>query len=218
MNTEEIKQELVKCYKLAAKYKLDDLVFGHISHRDQDGYWIKEPMLPFDMVTMDNLKFIKLTDPIKPFSDFGIHSKVYLQIPKKQAIMHIHTTDICAMAATELKLLNISQPASLINTSYTEYAYESNLLFNNEFLDLLDCIQNYEFVMMKNHGFMTSGKSLMHVFFNSYMFDQACKIQLVTPMPKEMSGEMISSTRELKLLLKYHQTRTELWKNLTQNL
>lgn len=218
MTTDEIKINLALCYRLAAKHGLDDLVFGHISHRDRDGYWIKEPMLPFSMVTPDRLKFIKLEDKIKPFSDFGIHSKIYETMPEKNTVMHVHTNEICAMAASSTRLLNISQPASLVNTSYVEYEYESNLLFDDQYINLLECVKNYEFIMMKNHGFITSGKSLLHVFFNSYMFNQACQIQLLTPSPVELKEEMTSKVRELKLLLKYHQTRHEMWENLTKEL
>jgi ribulose-5-phosphate 4-epimerase/fuculose-1-phosphate aldolase len=208
-----LRDELAKCYRLADKYQLSDLIFGHISVREGTGYYIKDPMMPFYSVTSENLKFIEIDSDPKGFGDFGIHNYIYKNTDHK-AIMHVHTDAICAMACSNEKMLNISQPSSLVNTSFAEYEYESNFLFDSDYSNLIELIKNYEFILMRNHGFITAGKSLQHVFFNSYMFDKACRIQLLARNHTEYSDDLMKRTRELKLLLKYHQSKKEIWNNL----
>ena len=211
------KEDLVACYKLADRYGLSDLIFGHISLREGSGFYIKEPMIPFAKVTVDNLKFIEIDSPIKSFGEFGIHNQIYKN-SEHTAIMHIHSIAICAMSSSSEKLLSINQPSSLVNTSFAEYEYESNLLFDADYSNLVNLVKEFEFIMMRNHGFVTAGKSLLHVFFNSYIFDQACKIQLMGQNHVELTASLIDRKRELKLLLKYHQTKKELWDNLIKDL
>lgn len=212
-----LKEDLVACYKLADMYGLSDLIFGHISVREGSGFYIKEPMIPFAKVTVDNLKFIEIDSKIKPFSEFGIHNQIYKNTDHA-AIMHVHSTAICAMASSNEKLLSINQPSSLVNTSFAEYEYESNLLFDADYSKLVNLVKEFEFIMMINHGFVTAGKSLLHVFFNSYIFDQACKIQLLARNHIELTPALTNRKRELNLLLKYHQSKKELWDNLIKDL
>jgi ribulose-5-phosphate 4-epimerase/fuculose-1-phosphate aldolase len=207
------KIELALCYNLAHKYKLSDMIFGHISIRHDNGFYIKEPMMPFENVAPENLRFVDLDSDIKRFGDFGIHASIYKNT-KHQSIMHVHTDAICAMACSKEKLLNISQPSALVNTSFIEYEYESNFLFDSDYSNLINLIKEYEFILMRNHGFITAGKSLQHVFFNSYMFDKACRIQLLSRNQTEFNHELMTRSRELKFLLKYHQSEKEIWKNL----
>lgn len=213
----KLTEELALCYKLADKYQLSDLIFGHISVREGSGFYIKPPLMPFDSVTSNDMKFIEIDAETKSFNDFSIHNYIYKNT-NHTAIMHIHTDAICAMAASGEKLLNISQPSALVNTSFAEYEYESNLLFDTDYSKLVDLVKNNEFVLMRNHGFITAGKSLQHVFFNSYMFDKACKIQLMSRNHTEFAKELTERTRELKVLLKYHQTKKEMWNNLLRGL
>jgi ribulose-5-phosphate 4-epimerase/fuculose-1-phosphate aldolase len=209
-----IKEELAACYKISDYYGLSDLTFGHISFRVDNGFYIKDPMMSFKSVTADNLKFIEIESTTKSFSDFGVHNKIYKNIAECSAIMHVHTDAICAIAASSDSILNISQPASLVNTSFADYEYESNLLFDGDYSSLINLCKEYQFILMRNHGFITTGKTLQQVFFNTYMFDKACRIQLMSRNPKELSGELLERKRELALLLKFHQTRKDLWKNL----
>ena len=212
-----LKEDLVACYKLADVYGLSDLIFGHISIREGSGFHIKEPMMPFSMVNVDNLKFIEIDIPVRSFGEFGIHNQIYKNT-NHNAIMHIHSTAICAMSSSNEKLLSINQPSSLVNTSFAEYEYESNLLFDADYSKLVNLIKDFEFIMMRNHGFVTAGKSLLHVFFNSYIFDQACKIQLAGRNHIELDATLVERKKELRLLLKYHQSKRELWDNLIKDL
>ena len=209
-----IKEELAACYKISDHYGLSDLTFGHISCRVDNGFYIKVPMMSFKSVTADNLKFIEIDAVTKSFNDFGIHNKIYKNITECGAIMHVHTDAICAIAASSDRILNISQPASLVNTSFADYEYESNLLFDGDYSSLINLCKEYQFILMRNHGFITTGKTLQQVFFNTYMFDKACRIQLMSRNPKELASNITDKTRELALLLKFHQTKKDLWKNL----
>lgn len=210
-------QELIKCYKLADQYELSDLVFGHISVRSDNGYYIKNQFVPFKNVTERDIKFISFDSKSSLFSDVGIHKSIY-NSTDYMAIMHIHTDPICAISSSNEKIMNISQPAALVNTSYAEYEYECNLLFDYDHSKLIELTKNNEFILMKNHGFLTAGKTLQHVFFNSYIFDRACRIQLLSRNQIEYSEELIDRKRELKLLLKLYQTKKEMWENLTREL
>ena len=102
----------------------------------------------------------------------------------------------------------------MVNTSFADYEYESNLLFDGDYTSLINLCKEYQFILMRNHGFITTGKTLQQVFFNTYMFDKACRIQLMSRNPNELPKELLERKRELALLLKFHQTKKDLWKNL----
>lgn len=216
MTAEEARRELAYAYRIADMLGLSDFVFGHISLRCDAGFLIKKPMIPFSKVTPDNLDWWHLQAEDKLFSDFGIHRHVLKKHNHLDAVLHVHSTAISTIASGDGNLEPASQHAMIVNSSLTTHEYQKPFVFEQQFEDLLYKIGYFDFVLLKNHGFVTAGRTLSAVMFNAYLFEEACKVQVQLNgsfKPVKVPEAAAEKDGALLLLRKYQRSYT-LWEGL----
>lgn len=166
----QLRVDLAACYRLVALYGWSDLVFTHISARlpGAEHHFLINPYgLMFDEITASSLVKVdmqcnKLMDspfPVNP-AGFVIHSAVHAARDDVQCV------------------LPISQQSTFVLASLAYHDYEGVAFRDDEKPRLQADMGRANFLMLRNHGLLTCGRSIADAFLSMYTFEAACKIQV----------------------------------------
>ena len=180
--------ELAACYRLVAKYRWDDLIFTHISARvpgPEHHFLINPYGLMFAEVTASSLvkvdlegrKVMASPHEINP-AGFTIHSAIHAAREDAGCVLHTHTLNGVAVAAQEGGLLPLSQHSIFVLSSLGCHDYEGVALDDDEKPRLVRDLGPHRFLLLRNHGLLTVGRSVAEAFVAMYFFEAACTIQV----------------------------------------
>ena len=190
VSTEEwqLRVDLAACYRLVAKYGWTDLIFTHISARvpgPEHHFLINPYGLMFDEITATSLvkvdrncnKVIDSPFPVNP-AGFVIHSAVHEAREDIQCVMHVHTRAGVAVSAQKCGVLPISQQSTFVLASLAYHDYEGVAFRDDEKPRLQADLGDRNFLMLRNHGLLTVGRTIADAFLSMYIFESACQIQV----------------------------------------
>ena len=190
VSTEEwqLRVDLAACYRLVAMYGWTDLIFTHISARvpGPEHYFLINPYgLMFDEITATSLvkvdrncnKVIDSPFPVNP-AGFVIHSAVHEAREDIQCVMHVHTRAGVAVSAQKCGVLPISQQSTFVLASLAYHDYEGVAFRDDEKPRLQADLGDRNFLMLRNHGLLTVGRTIADAFLSMYIFESACQIQV----------------------------------------
>jgi ribulose-5-phosphate 4-epimerase/fuculose-1-phosphate aldolase len=189
----QLRVDLAACYRLVALYGWSDLVFTHISAKlpesvsgqGQHHFLINPYGLMFDEITASSLVKVdmqcnKLLDspyPVNP-AGFVIHSAVHEAREDVGCVLHTHTRAGVAVSAQKAGILPISQQSTFVLASLAYHAYEGVAFRDEEKPRLQADLGQANFLMLRNHGLLTCGKTIADAFLAMYTFENTCRIQL----------------------------------------
>lgn len=180
--------ELAAAYRLTALFKWDDLIATHISARlpgAQDRFLINPYGLLFEEVTASSLITVdldgnKLDDSrheVNP-AGFTIHSAIHAARHDAECVMHTHTLNGTAVSAQIEGVLPLSQQSILVLQSLGYHDYEGIALREDEKPRLVSSLGGNDFLMLRNHGLLTVGRSIGEAFVFMYLFEAVSSIQV----------------------------------------
>eukprot|EP01128_Nolandella_sp_AFSM9_P001168 TRINITY_DN11288_c0_g1_i1.p1 TRINITY_DN11288_c0_g1~~TRINITY_DN11288_c0_g1_i1.p1 ORF type:complete len:285 (+),score=73.21 TRINITY_DN11288_c0_g1_i1:52-855(+) len=196
-----LRVDLAACYRLLALYKLDDLIFTHISAKvpDSDHFLLNAYGMMFEEITPESLVKVDIDGnivmdtpyPINP-AGFLIHSAVHSVRHDAQVVLHVHTKAGVAVSAQKEGLLGISQQSLFPLGSLAYHNYEGVALNPAEKKRLQNDLGDKKFLMLRNHGLLVAADSVANAFLMMYTFQSACEIQIMAqsggkeliPLPK----------------------------------
>lgn len=184
----QMRVDLAACYRLVAGYGWSDLVFTHITARlpgPGHEFLINPYGMMFDEITASSLVRIdlhgnKLDDspfPVNP-AGFTIHSAIHEAREDAICVLHTHSLNGTAVAAQEAGVLPISQPSIFVLNSLAYHDYEGLALNPDEKPRLVADFGDKTFLMLRNHGLLTVGRTVADAFLNMYLFEAACTVQV----------------------------------------
>ncbi len=180
--------DLAACYRLVAEFGWSDLVFTHITARvpgTEDQFLINPYGLMFDEITASSLVKIDLEGnkieespfPVNP-AGFTIHSAIHAVRHDAQCVLHVHSLNGVAVSAQKNGVLPLSQQSIFILASLAYHDYEGVALNADEKPRLVADFGNKNYLMLRNHGLLTVGKTIADAFQAMYFFEAACTIQI----------------------------------------
>jgi len=188
----QLRVDLAACYRLVALYGWSDLVFTHISAKlpasvagDEHQFLINPYGLMFDEITASSLVKVdmqcnKLDDnphPVNP-AGFVIHSAVHAVRHDAGCVLHTHTRAGVAVSAQKHGVLPISQQSTFVLASLAYHGYEGVAIRDDEKARLQADMGTANFLMLRNHGLLTVGKTIADAFLSMYTFENTCRIQV----------------------------------------
>lgn len=193
----QLRIDLAACYRLVALYGWSDLIFTHISARvpgPEHHFLINPYGLMFDEITASSLvkvdqgcnKVIDSPFPVNP-AGFVIHSAVHAARDEVQCVIHTHTRAGVAVSAQKCGVLPISQQSTFVLASLAYHDYEGVAFRDEEKPRLQDDLGRANFLMLRNHGLLTCGRSIADAFLSMYTFESTCQIQLAA----QAGGELV---------------------------
>ena len=183
-----LRVDLAACYRLVALYGWSDLVFTHISARipgPEHHFLINPYGLMFDEITASSLvkvdqqcnKLIESPYPVNP-AGFVIHSAVHEARDDAGCVMHTHTRAGVAVSAQKAGILPLSQQSTFVLASLAYHDYEGVAFRPEEKPRLQGDLGAANFLVLRNHGLLTVGKTIADAFLAMYTLEATCQIQI----------------------------------------
>lgn len=197
----QLRVDLAAAYRLIALYSWDDLIFTHVSARipgEEHHFLINPYGMMFEEITASSLVRVdqegNKIDPddfdINP-AGFTIHSAIHAIRDDATCVMHTHTTAGVAVSAQKEGLLPLSQQSLFPLSNLAYHDYEGVALREDEKARLQKDLGNNNFMILRNHGLLTTGGSIADAFLGMYILQRACEVQIqalsgnreMTPIP-----------------------------------
>ncbi|MBW7470736.1 class II aldolase/adducin family protein [Marinobacter sp. F4218] len=206
----QLRVDLAAAYRLIALYGWDDLIFTHISARipgDEHHFLINPYGMMFEEITASSLVRIDQEgNKINPEdfdinpAGFTIHSAIHAVREDAACVMHTHTTAGVAVSAQKDGLLPLSQQSLFPLSNLAYHDYEGVALREDEKARLQNDLGSNNFMILRNHGLLTTGGSIADAFLGMYILQRACEVQIqalsgnreTTPIP----GGIVDTIRQ----------------------
>ena len=181
--------QLAAAYRMVDYYGWTEQIYGHLTARipGPEAHFLINPFgLNYDEVTASNLVKIDcdgtiVDDSAYPINRAGfvIHSAVHLaNSDQHKCVMHTHTRAGMAIAAVKEGLLPISMASTGFYKRLSYHDYEGVSLDTDEREGLLADLGDNKAMMLRNHGILTTGRSIPEAFQRLYRLERACQIQV----------------------------------------
>ena len=192
-----LRVDLAACYRLVALYGWSDLVFTHISARipgPEHHFLINPYGLLFDEITPSSLVkvdphcnvLLESPFPVNP-AGFVIHSCIHAVREDAGCVLHTHSRAGVAVSAQQCGVLPISQQSTIVLASLAYHDYEGIALREDEQPRLQADLGHKTFLVLRNHGLLTVGRTVADAFLNMYTFENTCRIQI----DAQAGGELV---------------------------
>jgi len=212
----KLRVNLAACYRLVAMYGWSDLIFTHISAKlpesvsGKDHHFLINPYgLMFDEITASSLLKIDLQGNQineSPFyvnhAGFVIHSTIHEARHDVECVLHTHSRAGVAVSAQKEGLLPISQQSSLILSSLAYHDYEGLAVHDDERDRLKADLRTNKYMILRNHGLLTVGRSVPDAFLAMYFLEMSCQIQIsaqaggtLSPVPQKVLDGVTTAVR-----------------------
>ena len=194
----QIRVDLAAAYRLVAHYGWDDLIFTHISARvpGSGHHFLVNPYgMLFEEITASSLVKVDLQGtavmaspyPVNP-AGFVIHSAVHEAREDAHCVLHLHTNAGVAVSIQANGLEPLSQTSLFAVADVGYHDYEGVALNADEKPRLVADLGEHNFLILRNHGTLTTGRTVGEAFLAMYVLQRACEIQLLA---RSSGGELV---------------------------
>lgn len=203
MNEAEQKQQLVRCIRMLERQGIMDYN-GHASLRvGVDRMFINIGSCQRSQLTVDDICTIDMAGKViagsgKPPLEFHLHAGIYKARPDVQAVIHAHPNWSTILTTAGAPYLPVYAQGSLVHP--LPVLDSPNSINNPEMAKrLTDVLGNRPAALMKAHGAVTIGKSIVDAFvLLTYLEDNAYRQYMAQQIgkPYAFSEEELALCRE----------------------
>jgi ribulose-5-phosphate 4-epimerase/fuculose-1-phosphate aldolase len=203
--------DLAACYRLVHHYRMDDLVYNHISARvpgEEGHFLINAYGMTYDEITASSLVKIDFDGKVVQDSGTGyginhagfvIHSAVHRGRPDVACVIHTHTPAGMAVSAMKCGLLPLTQNAMFFS-GVGYHDYEGPAVDLDEQRRLVSDLGNHVAMVLRNHGLLAVGATIPEAFVTLYWLERACQAQALAMASKtelvSPQSETVAKTNE----------------------
>jgi ribulose-5-phosphate 4-epimerase/fuculose-1-phosphate aldolase len=180
--------DLAACYRLVDHFGLTDLIYNHITARvpGEDGAFLINPYgLRYDEVRASNLVKIDIDGKLLSPSDysinpagFTIHSAIHAARHDIFCVLHTHSDAGSAVSCLEEGFMPLTQAGFQFHNRLAYHDYEGIALDLDERERLVADFGSHHSMILRNHGLLTTGKTIGEAFKRIYYLEQACRLQM----------------------------------------
>ena len=182
--------DLAACYRLVALFRMNDLVYNHITARvpGEEGRFLINPYgYAYEEVTASSL--IKIDFDGKVVHDSGtgygvnhagfvIHSAIHRARTDVACVIHTHSPAGMAVSALQCGLLPLTQNAMFFG-EIGYHDYEGPAIDLDEQARLVRDLGNNAALILRNHGLITAGSTVCEAFVVMHWLEKSCQAQLM---------------------------------------
>ena len=194
----QLRCDLAACYRLVAAYGWSDLVFTHVSARvpgPEHHFLINPYGLMFDEITASSL--VKVDQSVQEAQRLAVPGEPgRFRDPQRDPpgarrrrlrVAHAHRARASRVSAQKCGVLPISQQSTFVLNSLAYHDYEGVALRDEEKSRLQADLGNANYLMLRNHGLLTVGRTIADAFLHMYTFENTCRIQI----DAQAGGELV---------------------------
>jgi L-ribulose-5-phosphate 4-epimerase len=191
-------EEIVTACRVLEKAGQADMVWGHVSVRDEQGrgLWLKGSNLGFDEVQPSDVILLSWDGEILEGTagrhvEYPIHTEIMRARPDVNAVVHTHPLYSVSFAATGRPLLALSHEACHFVPPDIARFLQTGDLIRTPTLgeDLARCIADRNAVLIPHHGIVTVGSSLGTAVAAATHLERACQIALLAGEDAQPSSD-----------------------------
>jgi ribulose-5-phosphate 4-epimerase/fuculose-1-phosphate aldolase len=200
----ELRVNLAAAYRLADKYGMSELINTHISLRMPDDpavYLFNPHGMLFDEITASSLIKVDLRGNVVGNSEYtanragvAIHGSILAARPDVACVFHTHTPYATAVSSLECGLLPMSQAALRFEGQLAYHDYGRAATDPAECDRLAEDIGDKSVMLLRNHGILTTGRTVGEAFVSAFYLEKACQFQILAQsagVPLVMPAEEI---------------------------
>jgi ribulose-5-phosphate 4-epimerase/fuculose-1-phosphate aldolase len=186
----EARVQLAACYRLIARFGMDDVVYTHVSARvpgRHDQFLINPYGLLFSEITASSLIRIDLEARLVEPSNYAvneagfvIHGAIHGARPDAFCVAHTHSRAGVILSSLEEGLLPLNQVSLEFHNRIAYHDYEGIALEMEERERLIRDLGDKRTLVLRNHGLLTIGRTIPEAFYFMYYLDLACRLQIET--------------------------------------
>lgn len=139
----------------------------------------------------------------RPTIESGMHLEIYRRRPDIQAVIHAHPTVASAFAASSRKILTTYLAESFVvlgEIGYVDYSCQGS---RDLALAVGGAVEKCDCVVMRNHGVITVGRTLLEAFDRMEVLENAARTTLICQMPGQGGIELeLEQLEELSRLFR----------------
>lgn len=196
----DVRIDLAAAYRLVDVFGWTDLIFNHISARvpGPEAHFLINPFgMLYEEITASSLlkvsldgKVIENPNPEHSFNQTGyvIHSAIHEARVDVACVLHTHTPAGMAVSALPGGFVPVAQSGM----RFARIAYhdlEGLAVDEGERARIAADLGDADAMILKNHGLLTTGKSVAQAFVLMHRLEKACQTQLLA----------MAASRELSL-------------------
>jgi ribulose-5-phosphate 4-epimerase/fuculose-1-phosphate aldolase len=180
--------DLAAFYRLVHHYRMDDLVYNHVSARvpgEEGHFLINAYGMTYDEITASSL--VKIDFDGKVILDSGtgygvnqagfvIHSAVHRGRHDVACVAHTHSPAGMAVSAMKCGLLPLTQNAMFFS-GVGCHDYEGPAVDLDEQKRLVADLGEHDAMILRNHGLLAVGRTVPEAFITLYWLERACQAQ-----------------------------------------
>ena len=183
------RQQIVTACRVLENAGQADMVWGHVSVRDQQGrgLWLKGSNLGFDEVQERDVILLSWEGEVIEGTagrhvEYPIHLEIMRLRPDVNAVVHTHPLYSVAFAATGRPLLALSHEAChFVPPDIARFLNTGDLIRTPQLgQDLAHCLGERNAVLIPHHGIVTVGTDLGKAVAAATHLERACQIALLT--------------------------------------
>ena len=184
----ELRVQLAAACRLVHHFHWDLLTYNFLSVRlpGPEGHMLFNPYgLGYDEVSASSLlKIDRAGNHLQEHpltvnrAGYVVHGAIHEARPEIGCIMHIHTPATSAVCAMEDGLLPIEQEAMVFYERVAYHGHEGIPLGTDERKRLVQSLGDKQFMILRNHGLVTTGKTVAEAFVFMYFMELACRNQV----------------------------------------
>ncbi|WP_317930695.1 class II aldolase/adducin family protein [Halioxenophilus sp. WMMB6] len=184
----ELRIQLAACYRIFAHLGWDELIFNHITVKipETDHHFLINPYgLHYSEVTASNLIKVDINgqqlddSPYRPNpAGMVIHSAVHAAREDVICIGHLHTDAGSVVACQQEGLRTDNFYSVLLHKQVAYHDFEGLTVVAGEKERLVNSLGTKNFLILRNHGILTCGRSIPEMFSNLWILQRACEIQV----------------------------------------
>jgi ribulose-5-phosphate 4-epimerase/fuculose-1-phosphate aldolase len=200
------KQRLAAAARVLAKYELAEGYTGHLSARDPefpDRFWMNPLTMPLALLRVSDLACVTFDGeilhgerPVSP-AGFAIHSQILVAHLSVVSVVHTHAPHGVAWSTLGRLLDPISQDACEFYRSHALFdEYHGAVLDLEEGRAIAALAEGVKLVILKNHGFLTLGRSVEEAARYFLIAERVARVQLLAESagtPTSISHDVATS-------------------------
>lgn len=220
------RQQLAELYAVLAYMQWDDLIYTHASVRipESDYFLINKFGLMFDEVTAKNLVRLEINgsfeNEINP-AGYNVHNAIYKSRSDVGCIIHLHTVEGVAVSVNRQGLLPLNHQSTAVLRSLAYHDYHGIVVDGEEEKLLQQSLGRCNHMILRNHGILSVGDSVINAFANMYNLQRSCEIQVLTNVddcvlvPVEVSDRL---PEQIRLFNEKQSSRQLAWQALLRKV
>ena len=198
---EALRAKLKQAYQVLHQEGLaEDTIRGHVTARSEDNrIYIKPWILGFEEVTAGGLLGVDLEGNLvegegRLHAELAIHLEIYRRREDILSVVHVHPLySVILSSLFDGRLKIIGQNGMHFGGGIPFYESEDLIRSKQQGAELARTMGDRFFVLMRNHGVVTAGRSLEESVILAIDFEKAAKEHLLASSfgnPTEVSGKM----------------------------